>query len=300
MNQSEMTKIVVITFLIIGIGVLGSCTSGSSENSQTADNSSVFDTSNLVAWCVVPFDSEERRPEERATMLRELGISELAYDWRQEHLPTFEAELEALENHNINLRAVWFWIDQDSVGYLGEDNEVLWDKMVANNVQTECWFSFSPQLYKDVANEEKFRRAIRFIADFRERAKQQNCTLGMYNHGDWFGDPINQLAIIDSLGDDHLGMVYNFHHAHHELDEFPELLEKMQDHLLCINLNGMEVGGEKILPLGEGDRELEMLQAIQSSRYQGPIGIIGHQDQDVKQVLTQNLRGLDQLKTQLK
>ncbi len=293
-------KIISIVSLVLGFSAIISCTSSPKEESQAAESQSLFDKSNLVAWCVVPFDSEERSPEERAEMLEELGISELAYDWRQQHLPTFEAELDALEKHNINLRAVWFWIDQDSVGYLGEDNEALWDKMVANDVQTECWFSFSPQFFEGLSDEEKRQHTIRYIADFRERAKQQNCTLGMYNHGDWFGNPVNQLAIIDSLGDDHLGMVYNFHHAHHEIDEFPALLEKMQDHLLCINLNGMEEGGEKIVALGEGNRELEMMQAIKNSNYQGPIGIIGHQDQDVKQVLTKNLQGLDQLKAELK
>ncbi|WKN43577.1 TIM barrel protein [Tunicatimonas pelagia] len=290
-------KVFSIVSIVLGLSVLISC---SIENRPVTNSHSLFDQSNLIAWCIVPFDSEERSPEERAAMLQELGISQLAYDWRQQHLPTFEAELEALKKHNIDLRAVWFWIDQDSVGYLGEDNETLWDKMVANEVRTECWFSFSPQYFEGLSDEEKRQRAIRFIADFRKRAKQQNCTLGMYNHGDWFGNPINQLAIIDSLGSDHLGMVYNFHHAHHEINEFPALLEKMQDHLLCINLNGMVEGGEKIVALGEGDRELEMLQAIQNSNYRGPIGIIGHQDRDVKEVLVQNLRGLNQLKAELK
>ena len=285
--------------VLLGLSAMFSC--APKESNQTENASFLFDKSNLVAWCIVPFDSKERSPEERAAMLQELGISQLAYDWRKKHLPTFETELEMLDKYNIDLQSVWFWIDQDSVGYLGEDNEALWDKIVANNVQTECWFSFSPQFFEGLSDEEKRQRTIAFIADFRERAKQQGCTLGMYNHGDWFGNPMNQLAIIDSLGDDHLGMVYNFHHAHHEIDEFPALLEKMQDHLLCINLNGMVREGEKILALGDGTEELAMMQAIQNSNYQGPIGVIGHQDeQDVKEVLVQNLKGLDQLKAELK
>ncbi|MEM8969668.1 MAG: AP endonuclease [Bacteroidota bacterium] len=284
--------------VLLGLSAMFSC--APKESNQTENASFLFDKSNLVAWCIVPFDSKERSPEERAVMLQELGISQLAYDWRKKHLPTFETELEMLDKYNIDLQSVWFWIDQDSVGYLGEDNEALWDKMVANNVQTECWFSFSPQFFEGLSDEEKRQRTIAFIVDFRERAKQQGCTLGMYNHGDWFGNPMNQLAIIDSLGDDHLGMVYNFHHAHHEIDEFPVLLEKMHDHLLCINLNGMVREGEKILALGDGTEELAMMQAIQNSNYQGPIGVIGHQDeQDVKEVLAQNLKGLDQLKTEL-
>ncbi len=35
---------------------------------------SPFAQSNLVAWCIVPFDAKERSPEERAQMLNDLGI----------------------------------------------------------------------------------------------------------------------------------------------------------------------------------------------------------------------------------
>ena len=52
---------------------------------------------NLVAWCIVPFDAKKRGPEERAAMLERLGFKHFAYDWRAEHIPTFDAEIEALE-----------------------------------------------------------------------------------------------------------------------------------------------------------------------------------------------------------
>ncbi|MEM6845928.1 MAG: AP endonuclease [Bacteroidota bacterium] len=286
--------------MLVALGLITIFACNPTENGQAEINSSLFVKSNLVAWCIVPFDSVERSPQERAEMLQELSISHLAYDWREQHLPTFETELKVLKENNINLQAVWFWIEQDSVGYLGEANERLWDKIVTNNIQTECWFSFAPQFFEGLPDEAKLRQSIQFIGSFRDRAKQQGCTLGMYNHGDWFGNPMNQLDIIDSLGDDHLGMVYNFHHAHHEIDEFPVLLEKIEKHLLCINLNGMIKEGEKILALGKGTEELAMLQAIQDSNYRGPIGIIGHQaERDVEKVLRENLRGLSQLKAEL-
>lgn len=266
----------------------------------TIRSGSVFELSNLVAWCIVPYDKMERGPEERAQMLNELGITKLAYDWRSRHLPSFEEELRALKKHDIKLQSVWFWIDRDSVGYLGEENEMLLAKMKENDVQTECWFSFGPSFFEGRADDEKLIRAIAFIRNFRDRAREMNCTLGMYNHGSWFGNPLNQLAIIDSLGSDHLGMVYNFHHAHHEIEEFPELMKKMNDHLLCVNLNGMDKQGEKIVALGQGEEELDMLQTITDSGYQGPIGILGHrEEEDVREVLEENLRGLRKLSTQL-
>lgn len=63
---------------------------------------------NLVAWCVVPFDAKKRGPEERAEMLARLGFRHFAYDWRPEHTPTFDAEIDALKKHGVNLHAWWF------------------------------------------------------------------------------------------------------------------------------------------------------------------------------------------------
>ncbi len=68
----------------------------------------IFARENLVAWCIVPFDTKKRGPEERAAMLERLGIKRLAYDYRAEHIPTFDAELDALKNHGIELTAWWF------------------------------------------------------------------------------------------------------------------------------------------------------------------------------------------------
>src|SRR4051794_15466579 len=55
----------------------------------------LFSRENLVAWCIVPFDSKKRGPEDRAAMLERLGFRRFAYDWRAEHVPTFDAEIEA-------------------------------------------------------------------------------------------------------------------------------------------------------------------------------------------------------------
>ena len=68
----------------------------------------LFEKSNLVAWCIVPFDAKKRGPEERAEMLQRLGIQKLAYDWRDEHIPTFDQEVQAMKSHGIDIVALWF------------------------------------------------------------------------------------------------------------------------------------------------------------------------------------------------
>jgi hypothetical protein len=73
--------------------------------------------------------------------------------------------------------------------------------------------------------------------------------------------------------------------------------------LLCLNLNGMTTDGDKkgmkILPLGVGTHDLAFMKLIRASGYSGPIGIIGHTNDDVEQRLQDNLDGLDWLLPQI-
>src|SRR6516225_3535734 len=68
----------------------------------------LFAKDNLMAWCIVPFDAKKRGPEERAAMLEKLGFKHFAYDYRAEHIPTWDEELDALQRHHISLDAWWF------------------------------------------------------------------------------------------------------------------------------------------------------------------------------------------------
>src|SRR5688500_8400617 len=99
--------------------------SGCKSDKQKTANSRLFAKVNLVALCLVPFDSLERTPDERASMLSELGFKQFAYDWRLKHLPTFPEEIKSLKAHGINLTAVWLWIDTDSTAIFDATTEQL-------------------------------------------------------------------------------------------------------------------------------------------------------------------------------
>ena len=85
--------------------------------------------------------------------------------------------------------------------------------------------------------------------------------------------------------------------------DLAEILAKLKPYLVAINLNGMDPGGDrvgrKILPLGQGSRDLELLRTIRDSGYRGPIGILGHTMDDAEERLRDNLDGLDWLLPQL-
>ncbi len=82
--------------------VRSSVTAGQPAGSRSPDKAMadsakrLFARDNLIAWCIVPFDSKKRSPEDRAAMLEKLGFKHFAYDWRGEHIPTFDAEVLAL------------------------------------------------------------------------------------------------------------------------------------------------------------------------------------------------------------
>ena len=77
----------------------------------------------------------------------------------------------------------------------------------------------------------------------------------------------------------------------------------MKPHLLAVNLNGSVKGGDKagkkIMPLGTGELDVKMLTAIRDSGYAGPIGILGHTQDDAAERLADNLDGLKWLLPQL-
>jgi putative heme-binding domain-containing protein len=253
--------------------------------------SPLFARKNLVAWCIVPFDSKNRSPEDRAAMLKRLGFTHYAYDWRAEQLPTFDREVVALKANGVELSAVWFPAN------LGPDSQKLLAVLKKHRLKTQLWVTIGDP--GGTTTKEKVEAAAKTLRPIAEEADSLGCTVGLYNHGGWFGEPENQIAVIEHLKRKNIGIVYNLHHGHEHLDRFPELLVKMKPHLLAVNLNGMVKGGEKILPLGQGELDLRLLKTIANSGYRGPIGILGHTQDDAEERLKDNLDGLDWLLPQL-
>lgn len=253
----------------------------------------IFDRTNLVAWCIVPFDAAKRSPEARAAMVAGLGLNKIAYDWRQEHVTEFEREIRAYQQHGIEMFAFW-----------GVHDEAL-RLFEQYHLHPQLWLMLSPT---GTTEEEKRQSAIATLLPILQRAKKIGSRVGIYNHGGWGGEPENMVAVCQALIQQHdidnVGIVYNLHHSHSHLDRLPSALHAMLPHLLCLNLNGMdrdgEANGRKILPLGCGTEDLKVLRLIRDSGYQGPIGIINHTDCDAESRLRDQLDGLQWLLPQLR
>lgn len=261
---------------------------------RAAVDSTLFERRNLVAWCIVPFDSVKRGPVERAEMVKRLGITRVAYDWRNEHVAQFEQEI--LEYKKRGLEYFAFWGQH-------EDAFRLFEKY---QLHPQIWFML-PGATASLSQEEKVQEAAKRVLPLVERTRKLGCQLALYNHGGWGGEPENMVAVCDYLrrhnGATHVGIVYNQHHGHSHVDRFTEALAAMKPYLFCLNLDGLTRDGDKrgmkILPVGQGELDLPMLKIIASSGYRGPIGVIGHTQDDVELRLRDNLEGLDWLVPQL-
>lgn len=260
---------------------------------QQAEKDKLYAKNNLIAWCIVPFDNKNRSPEERAQMLSKLGINKLAYDWREKHVPSFDDELNALKKHNITLQSFWYYSGPNPEN--DKNFETIIELLKRHKVKTQIWTMITGIKDLDRMTQqqkiEAVSKPVKYIAD---KAAEAGSTVGLYNHGGWFGEPENELAIIEYLKLPNLGMVYNFSHSEEQIHRFPEFYPKILPYLYAINLTGLQGGiPAKVVPVGKGNIEYKMMKIIEQSAYSGPIGIINEDfAPDAEDGLKMNMEGL--------
>ena len=288
-NLRVSVNVILVFALFVFFYDAPSCTA------QDKPKKDIFARDNLVAWCIVPFDGKKRGPAERAAMCARLGLKKVAYDWRNEHVASFEQEIIEYKKNGLEYFAFWG---------AHEDAFRLFEKY---DLHPQIWTMLPAPTPKAVTQDERVKEAATAMLPLLERARTLKCKVGLYNHGGWHGEPENLIAVCEYLrkhhAADHVGIIYNQHHAHDRIDDFTAVVTKLKPYLLCLNLNGMtregDKRGQKILPLGEGDLDVTLLRGIRSSGYIGPIGIIGHTQDDVEQRLQDNLDGLEWIRPQL-
>ena len=292
----------LIRFHLLAVALIGvAALASADEPVHPPAPPDLFARENLVAWCIVPYDAARRGPEERAAMLEKLGVHRLAYDYRAEHVPTFDAEMDALARHHIELVAWWY------PSVMNDEARLILQVLERHQLHPQLWVTGGGLATKSPEEQQaRIEAEAKRIRPIAEAAAKIGSSVSLYNHGGWFGEPENELAVLELLqkqGVKNIGIVYNFHHGHGDLKRFAELFAKMQPHLLALNLNGMTVDGDKkgemILPLGQGDLDLDLLKTVRASGWFGPVGILNHTDEDAEGRLRDNLEGLDWLVTQL-
>lgn len=271
------------------------------ENKQldSVEECENFLTRNLVAWCIVPFDAKNRGPADRALMVRDLGFTRVAYDWREKHIPEFEQEIIEYKKNGLEYFAFWNW--HESMAALIKKHEI----------QPQIWDMFRGKL-PEGTEDEKTHFVVQQFLPKAQRARELGLKFGIYSHGGWAGKPENLVAVCECLRGKHgltnVGIVYSFHHGHEDIADFPSVFATVQPFLLCLNLNGMadpatinrRTQANQIVTIGKGLHEAAMIREVIKAGYDGPIGIIGHRaDVDAKESLGANLVGLEALLDEL-
>jgi len=258
-----------------------------------------FKAENLVPWCTVAFDSKKRSPEERAKMIVNLGLKRSAYAWRQRHLPEFEREIEAYKANGIEYFTFFNW---------HPSMEPLIRK---HKIKPQIWHYM--QFKPDGSQEEKIAATAQHVKPLVDKTRELGLKFALYNHGGWTGEPENMTAVVEHIRNtqsdsDHVGIAYNFHHGHGDIEDFEARFKRMLPYLFCVNLNGMVEADKvnektmenKIITVGAGKYEKGMIRTVIKSGYSGPIGVIDHRNElDSKTAIRDNMAGLKGLLDQM-
>lgn len=268
---------------------------------------------NLVATTVNHFDARKRNPDERAKMLKSLGITRFAYNWREPDVPQFDEEIEALQRNGIELRG---WI------LYGADNphtKTILEAFKRHHVSPYFWVYYSGESKKaedTFPSPEKHAQRLSTETDKVEALARLAAPYGvkilLYNHNGWWGMVENQLALIERLrqrGVTGVGLVYNFTHARDEVHDdskvFATLWPKMKPYVAQVNITGMNIDDvTKVKYPSQGDGEVEMMRIIQDSGWRGTIGIPaekgGEGVNDAAVTLKNYIVGIDWIAAELK
>ena len=268
---------------------------------RQASAASAFAKSNLHAWAFEEYDAVTRTPTERARMLKRLGLTKAGYVGRNvDRMKEFDAYVAAYRDEGIELVAVWTPVNTEAP--LEEEHlRMFLAAAERHGLHIQWWVTL--EQFKQVSDERGVDRAAAVIRTLMPEAARRGLRLALYGHGrdSWFTQPENQLSILQRLApgaSQPIGLVYNFHHAHSQLDSFAQFVPKILPHLWAVNLNGMRAEGPMILPIGQGDREREMIRILAAAAYRGSVGILHHQRTvDAEKGFTANIEGLRQVLT---
>ena len=265
---------------------------------QNEKHKPLIQVNEVSPWCILGFDSLERSPAERISMLKELGLHKYGYNRGKGQFNNMVSEFNLARENEIEITSVFLWLnaERDSIGKLSESNQLLLSNLKEVHQKPKIWISFNDNFFENLNEQQTIQRAVEMIYFIKTSADQLGCKMALYNHHGWFGNPYNQIKVLKALKDDSITMVYNFHHAHDFVDEFSEIAKIITPHLSFVNLNGVNKEGPQILPIGKGDYERDMIKCLIREGYDGPWGILGHiKTDDVKKVLKRNIKGLQSI-----
>jgi len=276
----------------------------------------------IPAWCVreqvaashlVAHDSVRRGPRERAQMLREIGVRRIIWDWRDEHLETFDAELDALRAHQVELAGIWTPLPMPAFeepdyaarfGLVPARIKTLITEAARRGFAPDLWTQIAfgtpgaPAPLSEAAHRSEVNRAADHLTGLIRLARGHGMCVVLTNHGGWAGEPQTLKDVVTELarrGLGNVGLGFRLQHAHHLIPDLDRHLATMGEHLVALMLSGADAGaelsGRVILPFGAGSRDRWVTHAILDSGWQGQLVVHAVGTDDSRSRLLDSLEG---------
>ena len=258
-----------------------------------------LDAAPLHAWGAVRNDALRRNPDVRAAMLRGVGLRRMAIDWRYAQLATLDDELAALRHHSIVATAIWAPISLYPVNDVHLD--LLFAFIERNALQIPLWTTLMhPHDIDEWIESKKVDLTCEAIARLADRAAGLGCSVSLYNYDGWFSRSASLRKIVAAANRPNIGIVYNLHHAHDHIAEFPSHVAALLPWLHAVNLGGVTPADPRPIAFGEGELEFGMLTTLLEAGYGGPLGLTSYDAKaDALDSLSTGLSGLERFKQSL-
>ena len=269
----------------------------------------------IAASRIVSYDIPERSPHERAAMLQRMGLTRIVWDWREEHALRFGAEMDALDGHQISIVGLWCPMplaepgspDADvSLGLVDPHVRAQVEQLRRRGSRPDLWTCVefgqegTPARLAPAVQRARVTRVADHLEPLARLARDADMCLALTNHLGWFGEPENQVEVIEELAARsvrNVGIAYQFQHGHHHAHRFAEVLDIMRPHLVAVALSGVDPDGvqtgRKILPWGAGRLDRKLAHLLMASGWEGQIAVQGHSADDVEPRLLDSLEGIE-------
>ena len=99
-----------------------------------------------------------------------------------------------MQRHKIEVTAWWF------PGELNAEAELILKTIERHKITPQLWVTGAGEkLQAGKKNDERVAAEAARLKPIAVAAKRLGCKVALYNHGAWFGEPENQIAIIEAL-----------------------------------------------------------------------------------------------------
>ncbi|MCB2411316.1 hypothetical protein LGT39_00465, partial [Demequina sp. TTPB684] len=260
----------------------------------------------MAASHLVAHDALRRGPDERAQMLRRIGVSKIIWDWRDEHLAAFETELDALRRHHVDLAGVWTPLPMPAYeepdyasrfGVVPGAIKTLITEAARRGHSPDLWTQIgfgqpgAPAVMSPEVHAAEVSRAADHLSGLARLARGHGMCVVLTNHGGWAGEPRTLVDVVKELarrGLGNVGIGLRLQHAHHLIADLDHHLKVMNEHLVAVMLSGADAGaeltGRVILPFGAGSRDRWVTHALLESGWRGQLAIhaVGQDDSEAR------------------